>query len=543
LRDALSQLVNAELIFQRGVPPDSTYVFKHALVQDAAYATLMKTRRQQLHGTIARTLEEGFPEIVETEPETIAHHLVEASLSSAAGERISEQVDGLTHHTPDIELRAKAAAYLRRAGVQATARGANREAIAHLEQALVALRRLPTARETTELAVDIHIDLRNAFSALGDWVRSRDHLHKAMALARPLGDQLRLGHIAALMVMQCVISGDYDGAVGFGKEALTIAHTRGDPSIEAVATTYLGITHLVRGELSDAVTVLARNVALGGDQRTERFGSSAIPSAYSEATLADVLSELGQFDAAIADAQAAVQTAERVDHHSTLYHGLFALGLAHLRRGDLSRATRILERGLDLSRTLQDVFRTSYVAATLGAVYALTGRAEDALPLVAEAVEVFRGREVHFRPALILLCAADTYLAFGQIDKAENHAREALALTRRLGARANEAHALRLIGDIAMTSGDKEAEEYYRQSMALAEPRGMRPLVAHCHLGLGKLYRRMDRSEQVVRLNLATKMYREMGMTYWLKRVEAELPNLCQPARKVSRRNRSERTP
>jgi DNA-binding winged helix-turn-helix (wHTH) protein/tetratricopeptide (TPR) repeat protein len=521
LRDALSQLVNAELIFQRGVPPDATYVFKHALVQDAAYASLMKRRRHQLHGAIARTLEEGFPEIVETEPERVAHHLMEASLSNAADEHIGEQANQIPHHALHVK---KAATYLRRAGFQAAARGANREAVAHLGQALMALRRLPEARETIELVFDTHIDLHFALSALGDWVRSGDHLHEAEVLARPLGDQLRLGQIATYMVMRCVITGNYDGAVRFGQEALNIARTRGVISIKVLATNYLGIAHLVRGEFRDAITLLEGNVVLEGDQRTERFGASAIPSVYSEATLADVLSELGRFDTAIEHAQAAVRIADTVDHPPTLYFGQFALGLAYLRRGDLPRATRVLQQSLDLSRKLEDVFRTSYVMATLGAAYALAGRAEEALPLIAEAVEVFRRREVHFRPALILLYAGMMYHSFGRIDEAANYAREALALTRRLGARANEAHALCLIGDIATTSGDNEAEEYYRQSMALAEARGMRPLVAHCHLGRGKLYRRTNKGEQAqVRLNLATKMYREMGMTYWQKRVEAEL--------------------
>ena len=262
----------------------------------------------------------------------------------------------------------KAVAYLRQAGLRAMARAANREAVAQLEQALGALRRLPETRETTELTIDIHIDLRNALSPLGDRGRMGDHLHEAEALARTLGDQHRLARIAIFIAIQCLITGDYDESVRFGHEALTIARTLGEHSIEVVATSFLGQTHRARGEFSDAATLLGRNVvALEGDLRYERFGTPIIQSALSGAWLADVLSQLGRFDEAIGHAEAAVQIAEAADHPWTLCFALFDLGFAHLRRGDLPRATRVLERGVDLCRTWQIVLGTPLVAAALGA--------------------------------------------------------------------------------------------------------------------------------------------------------------------------------
>jgi len=241
-----------------------------------------------------------------------------------------------------------------------------------------------------------------------------------------------------------------------------------------------------------------------------------------------VLSQLGRFDEAIGHAEAAVQIAEAADHPWTLYNGLRDLGLAHLRRGDLPRATRVLERGLDLCRTWQFVVGTTAAAATLGAAYALAGRADEALPLVAGAVEEFRSRQMHNRPALILLCAAMTYLSAGRIDEAASHAREALALTRRLGARGSEAHALCLAGDVALTAGAEDAEAHYREALALAGELGMRPLVAHCHLGLGKHYRRVGKREQArEHLNIAAPLYREMDMRFWLEQAEIATTQLA----------------
>jgi class 3 adenylate cyclase/tetratricopeptide (TPR) repeat protein len=504
VRTELTRLQAAEFLYEVKFFPDLEYTFKHALTHEVAYHSLLHDRRRDLHARITEAIE------------------------GLAAERIAEQFERLAHHAQHGELWEKAVAYLREAGLRTMLQGANREAIAHLKQALGTVRRLPEARETTELTIDIRLDLRNALSPLGDFARMGEHLHEAERLARALGDDHRLGRITTFMVIQCLATGDYDAAVGFGQEALGVARNLGDRSIEVLATTFLGQTYIARGEFSDAATLLERNVALEGNLRIERFGAFFIQSAFSEASLSEVFSELGRFDEAIRHAEAAAKIAEAADHPFTLSSGLFALGLAHLRRGDLPRATRALERCLDLSRTWLFVVRTpTAVAATLGAAYALTGRAHEALPLVAGAVEELRRRQMHIRPAFIFLYAGMTCLSAGRIDEAANHAREALALTQRLGARGNEAYALCLNGDIAAAAGVEDAEGLYRQALALAEPRGMRPLIAHCHLGLGKMHRRRGNpGEAQEHVTIAMAMYGEMGMTYWLEEVEVEMRQL-----------------
>jgi tetratricopeptide (TPR) repeat protein len=121
-----------------------------------------------------------------------------------------------------------------------------------------------------------------------------------------------------------------------------------------------------------------------------------------------------------------------------------------------------------------------------------------------------------------------TYLSAGRLDEAASHAREGLALTRRLGARAGEAHSLCLAGDVAAAGGAEEAEDYYREALALADELGMRPLAAHCRLGRGKLARRTSKREQArEHLTAATTMYREMGMRFWLEEAAAEMGGLA----------------
>jgi class 3 adenylate cyclase/tetratricopeptide (TPR) repeat protein len=500
VRAALTRLQAAEFLYETRLFPDLEYTFKHALTHEVAYQGLLHDRQRALHARITEAIER------------------------LAAERVAEQVERLAHHALRGEVWEKAVAYCRQAGLRAMARAANREAVAHLEQALEALPRLAETRETVELTIDLHIDVRNALVPLGEWARIGGHLHEAEGLARALGDPHRLGRVATFMVSQCRATGDYDRAVKFGQEALSIARTLGDRSIEVLATSIVGVAHAARGEFSDAVTLLERNVALEGDLRYERFGGASIQSAFSGSSLSEVLSQLGQFDEAIGHAEASVQIAEAADHPLTLYGGLLALGLAYLRRGDLQRATRILERSLELCRTWQVTLGTPVVAATLGTAYALAGRADEALPLIAGAVEEFRGRPFHQRPAHILLCAGLACLSAGRIDEARSHAREALALSRRVGARGSVAHALCLAGDVASTRGAEDAEGDYREALALAGEVGLRPLVAHCHLGLGKLSRRTGNRQQAQEhLATATTMYREMGMRSWREQAEAAI--------------------
>src|SRR5262249_33572036 len=164
LQGALAQLVEAEVVAQRGLLPQATYTFKHALVQDAAYQSLLRSTRQQYHQQIAQVLEARFPDICETQPELLAHHYTEAGLS------------------------AQALPYWQRAGQRAMERSGYREAVACFEQALVTLRRLPERRDTLEQAIDLRLAMRNALLALGDFKAIFDSLCEAETLAKTIDD-------------------------------------------------------------------------------------------------------------------------------------------------------------------------------------------------------------------------------------------------------------------------------------------------------------------------------------------------------------------
>ena len=208
LHGALAQLVETEVVAQRGLPPQATYTFKHALIQDAAYQSLLRSTRQQYHQQIAQVLEEQFADIRETQPELLAHHYTEAGLST------------------------QAIPYWQRAGHRAMERSGYREAVACFEQALIVLRRLPEHRDTLEQAIDLHFDLRNAFLPQGDQARIFDHLREAETLAQVLDDRQRLGQVAVYMTDYFRMMSDLDRAVASGQRALALATSLGDVGLQ-----------------------------------------------------------------------------------------------------------------------------------------------------------------------------------------------------------------------------------------------------------------------------------------------------------------------
>src|SRR5207247_3199701 len=173
LQHGLQQLVEAEFLYQQGLPPQATYLFKHALIQDAAYQSLLRSTRQQHHQRIAQVLEAQFPETAEEQPALLAHHALRG------------------------EVWDKAVLCCQQAGTRAWDRAAFREAVASFEQALQALAHLPEDGDTRVLAVELRLALARPLSALGEHGRQLALLGEAEALARALDDRARLGRVLA----------------------------------------------------------------------------------------------------------------------------------------------------------------------------------------------------------------------------------------------------------------------------------------------------------------------------------------------------------
>jgi tetratricopeptide (TPR) repeat protein len=315
-----------------------------------------------------------------------------------------------------------------------------------------------------------------------------------------------------------------------GQRAFAIAEALEERALQVMTNFFLSLVYFILGRHREAVEGFRRNVAiLQGALVHERFAEPGLPAVFSRCFLAWSLAELGAFAEGIATAEEAIRIADGIDEPFTLMHAYLGLGMARLRKGDVDEAARILDRTLETCQRGDIPFWVPEITSGLGLACALAGRVADGLPFLEQAAAQEPTRQV--ARGLIAAQLAEGYLLAGRLGDAAGAAQHAVELCREYKTRGSEAYALELVGAAIarQDSPDLELSEGpYREALALADELGMRPLVAHCHLGLGTLYRRTrERTSAKEHLTTATAMYREMNMPYWLGQAEAELTRLA----------------
>jgi tetratricopeptide (TPR) repeat protein len=241
---------------------------------------------------------------------------------------------------------------------------------------------------------------------------------------------------------------------------------------------------------------------------------------------------LGEFSAGIRRAEEAVRIAEAVTHSYSLSVAYRTIGISYVRKGEFHRAIPALERALHLCQTANIPSHFPRIASPLGTAYALAGRMTEALPLLEQAVEQSASIRRNVQQALWMIGLSEGYGLAGRLEDARDLAERALAVARAHHERGSQAWALRLLGEIAAQRESAEsphAEACYHQALALAAELGMRPLMAHCHRGLGLLSLQRGRGAQArPELTAAMALYRAMDMTFWLSQIEAALAQIEQ---------------
>jgi len=507
LRGLLDNLQAAEFLYATQIFPDLQYTFKHSLTHDVTYSGLLHERRRDIHARVVDAIEQVY------------------------ADRLGEQVERLAHHAMQGEKREKAVQYLRQAGGKAAARSALLDARSWFEQALGALGALPESRPALEQAFEIRLELRPVLRQLGEGRKMLEHLREAEALAERLQDDRRRGQVCAFMTSVQSSLGELDEALVTGTRALQIARHIGDLKLRILATSCLEQAHYYRGEYEHVVVCARDNLAaLPADWLYENFGLTVPISVVGRAWLIMSLAELGRFAEAAKYEVEASLLAESSEHLFTIAWAHFAASMLHFLKGDWANARSRTERWIATLQTGNVALQFSWAAAAAAWALAQIGEASEALDRIRRAEELLECEAVSGIVAFrgwAYSAVGRACLLLGRLDKARHLADRAVEVTGRRSGFA--AHALYLLGDIASHRDGFDVERgaaNYREALALAGRRGMRPLIAHCNLGLGKLYHRIGETERAHdSLLAATTMYREMEMDYCINQGEANLIN------------------
>jgi tetratricopeptide (TPR) repeat protein len=508
LHRGLAHLQTAEFLYETRLFPEPEYTFKHALTQEVAYGSLLLERRRGLHARLVEALEALAPERV----------------AEVASGRSLDLVERLAYHALRGEVWDKAVTYCQQAGARAFDRAALREAAASFEQALQALAYLPESGDTRVRAIELRLALGTPLTQLGELRRHLALLGEAEALARALDDGARLGRVLYQMAFVLFLTGAPDGAMAASQQALALAAALGDSALQTAACHRLGMVYWSLGDFGRAAEVLRRNVeAADWESGTSRTDVQIQSQGY----LARTLSECGAFAEGRRHGEEALRLATLAGRglNATIVHSF--LGELYLAQGDLEHAIRVLEQGVALGRPSGSQLNVRLIAASLGAASALQGRLAEGRALLEEAISITLHMGVLVGHARMVTWLSEVCRLAGRGEEAWQHACQAFDLARQHKERANEALALHQLGTVQAHADPPDtapAEAHYQQALALADELGMRPLVAHCHLGLGRLYVKLGRGEPArTALSTAIEMYRAMDMTFWLPQAEAAL--------------------
>ncbi|HVN34397.1 MAG TPA: adenylate/guanylate cyclase domain-containing protein [Casimicrobiaceae bacterium] len=493
LRKSLRRLERAGLLVERIDREQLAYEFKHSLTQAVAYETLLHQRRRELHLGILGALSD------------------------------TQEYDVLARHAEQGEAWEQALTYLREAG-RLTAQLGGLEAVSYFERALNVLQRLPHSAHSLETAFDLHCELRNALVPLGQHARLLEVLKSAEKLAKQIGDERRLAQAYSFLSNYYGNVGQSDAALEAGERSLVLGERVGATDLLLVGNMSAGEIYRTLGNYQKARTFLMRAVLLIEPEREqEHVGQVGLPAVRARSHLAWTLAELGDFPGARMVAAEAMRVADASNHPYSVCHGCLGLGGTRVRQGEFDAAIGVLARGFATSEHVP-LLRPP-IAADLGLAYARCGRLAEGLSHLDAAVEGATKMGRFSRLPLLLVKCGEIHLLAGERDEALRLATRALELATEQKERGNRVYATHLLAEIAAQreGASAEAERHYLDALALASELGMRPLSAHCHAGLARLYAATDQAEKSAEhWTNALFMYREMAMWFWVERLEKD---------------------
>ena len=486
LASALDRLIAAGLLFRQGLPPQATYLFKHALVQDAAYGTLLREPRRALHARIAETIESQFSEIAENQPELLARHCTEAGL---------------------IE---KAALVWGKAGQRSLARSALVEAIAQYTRALDQLASLPATPELRSEQIRLQVALigplihAKGFAApetKAAVVRSRLLIEQAEALGEPPEDPLLLFSVLYGFWVANFAAFNGDALREIAAQFLALAEKQRATIPLMIGHRLAGASSLYTGNIPDARAHLDRSIALYNPAEhrhlTMRFGADVRIVALLHRSRA--LWVLGYPEAALADVEFSVKDAREFGQAATLMAALFLASYVPMFCGNYAVANKQVDEAIALADEKGAVFWKTAGPIVQGWILAQTGKAQQAVQKLTSANAAFRstGATLHTPESFSYLARA--YAELGKFDHAWRCLAEAMEAAETTKESWFEAEANRIAGEVALKPSDGNAAKaltYFQRALAVARAQQAKSWELRAAMSLARLWRSQGRPQQ-----------------------------------------------
>jgi predicted ATPase len=476
-------LVDAELVYQRGLPPRSRYVFKHALIQDAAYQSLLKSTRQQYHQRIAQVLAERFPEIVETQPELLAQHYTEAGLAQ------------------------QAIPYWQRAGQRAAEHSAHAEAIGHFRQALAVLTLLPdtSARAQQELLLQRALGA-SLLATKGFAAPEVAHVYtRARALCQRLEDIPEIFPVLFGLWGFYEVRGDLRTARELAEHLLTLAQRQHDPALLLQGHRALGDTLCWLGEFVPARAHLEQGIALYNPQqhRAHALLYGQDPGMGCRAYAALVLWVLGYPDQALQQGQEALTLAQALTHPFSLAFALTFAAWHHGLRREWPAAQEQAETLMALAREQEFAQWLAVGLMQWGWTLATQGQSEAGITQIRQGLAAYQVTGAEFGRPFYLARLAEAYGAWGQPGKGLRVLAEAVTIAHNIEERWFEAERHRLKGELLLALSvdhQAEAETCFQQALTVAHRQQARSWELRAAMSLSRLWQRKGKRTEAYEL-------------------------------------------
>jgi class 3 adenylate cyclase/tetratricopeptide (TPR) repeat protein len=508
LQSGLGQLVVDELLYQRGRPPRSRYLFKHALIQDAAYQSLLKRTRQQYHQRAAKLLEDRFPEVASTLPELVAHHYTEANCP------------------------AQAIMYWLRAGAAAARKSANVEAIDQFRRGLALVEALSDMRERAERELDLQMGLGPALFAMKLWSHpdvGRTYA-RAWELCRQLGDHPRGFTVLRGLHLYHLNLREMEKSQHFAEEALRVAERLDDAARLVGAHAALGAALFYQGKLKPARAHYRRGFEMFDPTMQFPDWPGAHPGVSSQFFPALISWILGYPDRSLDELRAAVRSAETLGHPVTLAQTLCWAALVHIFRHEPSAAADYAERALRISEEHRIAQFHAIALCANGWALGASGKREEGLAQIGQGVDGYGlGASQH----MLLALRADALLAVGKPEAALASVVAGLKAVEKAGGAPLEAELHRLRGEVLLVGAGppSEAEAAIEQGIDVARRQNAKSWELRAATNLARLRRQQGRREEAVALLAPVYAWFTEGVdTADLKEAKALLDKLTEPA-------------